>query len=60
MFWDENNEESDDSVVSGIQQETGNIEAEDVTFVAVWQPHGNPEPEEEYEWSDADIDPPQS
>jgi hypothetical protein len=37
-YFEENNKESGDSVVSGMQLKTDNTEIEDASFVAGWQP----------------------
>jgi hypothetical protein len=38
-YFDENDKESGDSAVSGMQLETENIKIEDGSLVAGWQPH---------------------
>jgi hypothetical protein len=52
-YFDENNKESGDSVVTGMQLETENANS-----VTGWQPHVNSEPIKD-EWSDTDTDPSQ-
>jgi hypothetical protein len=57
-YFDESNKESGGSVVSGMQLGTENTDAVDANLVAGWQPLVDPEPEEEEEWCDTDVDPP--
>jgi hypothetical protein len=53
----DNNNESGDSVSSGMQMETANTEIKDVHLMARWQSRVDSEPVKEYEWSDSDIYP---
>jgi hypothetical protein len=53
-YFDENNMESVDSVVSSMHLETKNTEIEDANLVAGWQPCVDPETAKE-EWSNTHI-----